>query len=499
MHTVTHAYTRLLIAALAALVFGSPVLAADQNALARDYLVQKVCADPGGKALPTDPYRCEAPNRLRPLAVGEALPYHKVEQTGAQRHDSYPVMTPAGAEIFVNPFDFKPFGVFNLWGDGYDIYLIREGWVSASETKDGGGFAQTFFTSGCKPYNGWAFFPTSALSASGASNGQATLPISGRYWEQDGENWPGRCPPSYGQGSLTTWDFIQGFPFGGTDPGTQKTIDTIRVVHGFETTPNFAQHGHLEVFYFTRLYGATRWEVWVPASQPVTAGNISCSAAQDQVSYRGMQFHRTACHDWTSITPAASGEPDQGWPIPDLNLLKNFHFGDGANGWNRTGSSTQGAQTNWSLRNSTLPLDYHFHQPQGEGVRYLAINCGGDCTPGQRIYQDVPLSSWTTSGPYTVAATVRTESGSGTLEIGVEQLDRSGKVLASGHIEGQTADHNDRKAGTDSEVLSSTYVAGDVPVNIAPGAATLRFYIAPRSPATFDIVDAWLMKREQQR
>ncbi|MGO9930503.1 MAG: hypothetical protein ACLPV8_01620 [Steroidobacteraceae bacterium] len=488
-----------LAAALAAAAFSAPALAADQAALAGDYLVQKVCADASGKALSTDPYRCESPNHLRPLSVGESLPYHKVDQAGVQRHDSYPAMTPGGSEIFVNPFDFKPFGIFNLWGDGYDIYLIRDGWVSASGTKDGGGFAVTFFTQGCKPYNGWAFFPISALSAAGGSSGQATLPISGRYWEQNGENWPGRCPPAYSLGSLTTWDFIAGFPFGGPDPQSKKIIDTIRVVHGFETTPSFAQHGHLEVFYFTRLYGATRWEVWVPASQGGTAANAQCTGAEDKVSYRGMQFRRTACHDWTGITPASSSEPDQAWPVPELNLLENFHFGEGVAHWNRSGASAKGSETNWSLRNSTLPLDFHFHQPKGEGVRYLAINCGGDCAPGQRIYQDVPLTSWTTSGSYTIAATLRTESGTGTIELGLEQIDRTGHVLSAAHFEGQASTRNERKTGADSEVLSSTYVASDVPVNIASGAAALRFYIAPRGTTTFDIVDAWLMKREQQQ
>lgn len=486
------------LALLATAVCGAPLRAADQAAMARDYLVQKVCAAPGGKALATDPYRCAAPNQLRALSAGEALPYHKVDQAGVQRHDSYPAMTPQGGEIFVNPFDFKPFGVFNLWGDGYDIYLIRDGWASASETKDGGGFSQTFFTQGCKPYNGWAFFPVAAVSAGGVSNGKATIPISGRYWEQDGETWPGRCPSGYGQGSLTTWDFIKGFPFGGTDAQSAKTIDTIRVVHGFESTANFAQHGHLEVFYFTRLYGATRWEVWAPASQGGATSKLECSGANDEVSYQGMQFRRMQCRDWTSITAASPGEPNQGWPIPDLNLLKNFHFGDGVAGWSRSGTSTKGSETNWSLRNSTLALDFRFHQPQGQGVRYLAINCGGDCTPGQRIYQDVPLSSWTTNGTYTLAATARTEGGKGSLEIGVEQLDRSGKVLSAAHFDAPVDERNERKTGADSAVLSSTYVAADLPLSIAPGAAALRFYIAPRSGATFDIVDTWLMKREQQ-
>jgi len=40
-------------------------------------------------------------------------------------------------------------------------------------------------------------------------------------------------------------------------------------IHGFEPNdiPGFKQHGHLEVFYFTKEYGITRWEVWTPIDQ----------------------------------------------------------------------------------------------------------------------------------------------------------------------------------------------------------------------------------------
>ena len=497
LHSLKSFVPLMMLAAAA--VSSNPVLAEDNNARARDYLVQKVCVDQSGKALPTDPFRCESPNHLRNLEVGEWLPYHKVDQAGVQRHDSYPAKTPDGAEIFVNPFDFAPFGIFNLWGDGYDIYLIREGWASASETKDGGGFAQTFYSTGCKPYNGWAFFPTSALSGGGFSSGSAKLPISGRYWEQDGESWPGKCPPSYGQGSLTTWELIKNFPFGGTDPQSIKTLDTIRVVHGLETTANFAQHGHLEVFYFTRLYGATRWEVWVvsaPGNAP--ANKLQCSGADDDISYQGMHFKRTQCRDWTVIAPSSRSEPNQAWPVPELNLLKNYHFGDGVANWNRSGTSAEGVQTNWSLRNSASQKDTHFRQDTGQGVRYLAVNCGGNCTKDQRIYQDVPLTTWMTSGTYALAATLRTESGNGTMEIGLEQLDRGGHVLSTAQFQGQVSEKNERIAGSDSEVLSSTYATSDVPVTIGPGTAALRFYISPKSGTTFDIVDTWLMKRQQQ-
>jgi hypothetical protein len=488
------------ITILVALTFSSPLIAQDKNGLARDYLVQKVCISSDGKVLQTDPYHCESPNRLRNLQVGEDLPYHKTDQKNAQRHDSYPVMAPNGVEIYVNPFDFAPFGVFNLWGDGYDIYQIRDGWVSASDTKDGGGFSTTFFGEGCKPYNGWSFFPTSALSANGLTNGSANIPIAGRYWEQNGEAWPGKCPTAYGKGSLTTWEFIKGFQFGGTSPDSIKTIDTIRVVHGLENTPTFAQKGHLEIFYFTQLYGVTRWEVWVVsgAQQGGAAANGPvCSGPADDISYQGMHFKRTQCRDWTVISPSSSSEPNTMWPVPELNLLKNFHFADATSNWNRTGKSSDGNSMNWSLRNSTQDKDIHFHQDTGQGVRYIAVNCGGDCTEGEQLYQDVPVTgSMGGADTYAVGATVKTEGGPGDIEIGLIQLDSSGKVLSTAKFPVTVSEKNERESAQGSVVLSSTYITSNAPIPLESGAKTLRFYLSPKSKTTFDVVDTWLMKRQ---
>src|SRR5437588_11645344 len=56
----------------------------------------------------------------------------------------------------------RPYGTFEAGdGDGYDLYSIHNGWVSVGGTRDGGGYSQTFWGSGCTDYNGWVFFPTS--------------------------------------------------------------------------------------------------------------------------------------------------------------------------------------------------------------------------------------------------------------------------------------------------------------------------------------------------
>src|SRR5438045_3510739 len=46
-----------------------------------------------------------------------------------------------------------------------------------------------------------------------------------------------------------------------------RSMDTLISYHGFQSSLNFLFRGNLEVFYFTREYGMTRWEVWTTISQ----------------------------------------------------------------------------------------------------------------------------------------------------------------------------------------------------------------------------------------
>src|SRR5947207_998956 len=58
----------------------------------------------------------------------------------------------------------RPYGTFEAGsGDGYDLYSIHNGWVSVGGTRDGGGYSQTLWGSGCTDYTGWMFFLTSLL------------------------------------------------------------------------------------------------------------------------------------------------------------------------------------------------------------------------------------------------------------------------------------------------------------------------------------------------
>jgi hypothetical protein len=85
----------------------------------------------GGEGL-VDPFACRDPDRLRPLRIGEALPYHHHDQPlpghsdGLQRKDSYPILDLHGRLLIVNPFDFEPFDRFKASGDGYESTTAAE-------------------------------------------------------------------------------------------------------------------------------------------------------------------------------------------------------------------------------------------------------------------------------------------------------------------------------------------------------------------------------------
>lgn len=476
-----------------------------QKNMPADYLVQEVCIDQSGKMLPIDPYSCPQGDTSRPLEIGEPLPYHKHDQPGPnhpdgyQQHDSYPVRDLGGSLLIVNPFDYEPFDRFKSWRDGYDIYLVKDGWVSAGETKDGGGFSTTFFGANCRPYDGWVFFPASVFES--PEPGRVEMPIHGNYWEQNGESWPGACPSSYQMHSLTTWDFVKGNSFGGVGGNPVKTLDTLRSVHGFSTNPQFLAHGHLEVFYFTRLYGVTRWEVWTPREQVDTDDKLRQRTADvatrcnntDDINYEGEQFVVTACRDWSAVTVSKALATPISWPIPDMNLLRNFHFGDDFASWKHM-DPTSGT-ISLSLKNSTAARDIKFVQAGGQGVRYTVLDCSGECSTGGMLYQDIPITAQTTSGTYTFGATTRFEgNGTGALKFSLSQLDSSGKVLSEKSFSANVTASNGHFTGADSVVLSSYFESTTVPVQIEPAAKFLRFGISPSTTGIFDIVDAWLLK-----
>jgi hypothetical protein len=320
------AWAACLAVASFASLFTSPALALSGDDAAYDYLVQKICVDRTGAEVSVDPYFCPAGDSLRPLRPGEPMPYHRHDQPMVQGHDSFPVTMPDGHEVVVNPFDYAPFGQFDEDRDGYDLTTVREGWASIIGTRTKKG-AATFFGAGCKPYNGWVLFPVSAFTGSNFQGGSVQMPIASVDWNVPGGTWPGPCPAHYITATWTTWEWLPGFKYGGVGREPTKTLDTIRSIHGFVDSEHFRDHGHLEAFYFTRLYGLTRWEGWATQSRFAASPELGNKASiadnactgPTEMTYRGIVFERISCRDWSAITVPGRPERPPVWPVPGLN------------------------------------------------------------------------------------------------------------------------------------------------------------------------------------
>lgn len=472
-----------------------------------DWLLKNVCADASNRPVAADPYYgCPAGTTERDIQIGEPLPYVNHDQPqaghpdGYQRRDSYPVLDKSGNPLAVNAMDFgydRPYGTFEAGdGDGYDLLTIRNGWASASETRDGGGYSQTFYGSGCTPYNGWVFFPTSFLqNLIPGSSGQTSVAIRDDYWEQSSQNWPGICNgfSSFDTSTITRWEFRPGFAFGGLNGAPVKTMDSIVSIHGYSNSPTFITNGALEVFYFTKQYGVTRWEAWAPAAQNRPPQQTPTCSGPNVMTYNGIPFTLVDCRDWSVTIVAAAPEAVPTWPVPDMNLLTNFHFTGSTNSWTKSGGRTIA-----TAQRSTTPNDTRF----GAGVSYLSFGCGGNvCQPNQRIYQDIPIAKITAGLAYDFAiSAVSHGAATGTLTVTLDQINNRGSILHSDSFVFNVPPAFRSYSDTNSVYLAATFEsATTTPVSILPGASALRFGIAPQTPAmTFDIVDAWVMPRGAQ-
>ena len=457
------------------------------------WLVKSVCTDVQNLVLPVDPYGGCPGARIRKIRSGDPLPYHNIEQMGYQQRDAYPLYDRVrGKTWIVATFDYWPFNRFNLFNgtDGYDVYHLQDGWAAIANTSDGGGYGQTFYGNGCTIGVGWAVFPPDFLK-----DGTAAIPIADTYWEQTGQSYPGPCPNHYSTDTLTSWKYQAGFQFGGINGNSTKTMDTVISYHGFRPGERFLRHGHLEIFYHTREYGITRWEVWTPSQQNQTPTK-ECNGPGTQ-TYQGVSFVVQFCHDWSRVT-LASAPTLPVWPIPNINLLAKPHFDAAiAPVWSSEGKSAAGNPIRWSVQNSTTHPDT---RASAIGVRYLRLDCDGGCGDGlaEAIYQDVPVSKFGDGGDYAFGINARTESDQGSIMVAVQQINRDGEVISTDSTAGAKILPDNGDAGhksaeeANSVYLSSAFIYNTVKITPRANTTAIRFLILPKSPQIFDVLDAWL-------
>lgn len=479
-----------------------------------DWLIEHVCTDAADQPIAVDPYAgCPAGSRERRLRLHDPMPYLRHDQPGKNgdhpdgfhRVDSHPMIDVHTRTVVAeNDFDFdyfEPYGPVHPGdGDGFDVYRIANGYATGGGTRDGGGYSQTFFGPDCRPYGGWVFFSVSFLrSLRTGATGRGIFPLRGVYWEQNGEPWPGNCQPGQGfsRDTLTTWEFAPAHPFGGVNGAVTKHIDAIVSTHGLPTRPGSRPQFHLERFYFTDLYGLTRWEAWVPSSDRVKASE-NC-AGDTEMTYEGVSFTLADCRDWSVVQLIDPPRPRWPWPYPEANLLRNWHFDrDGMAPWQRTEPTNgPGNIISWRQLISRARADLRLSQTN-VGVRYMQLSCGNEpCALEGAIYQDIPIASLPRSSAYDYGFSgVIDGTQNGTMAVRLSELDRNGKHLWSTSFNASVkTDYRGKRAADSVYNASSVFLETTPPVTLKPGAVALRLSLSPRTPALYDILDAWVMPR----
>lgn len=312
----------------------APSQSAAQSDPPTDYLIQMVCVDAADQAVFGDPAECL--DSRRKLRIGEPLPYHKVDVGGYQISDSYPIAGANGLSLgvqsyfFTDAFNLDPAFPNQVHYDpargGYNIMGADEDFVFFRGTSDPGAYWQPWWTPDCEA-RGWLLYPNDRRAfRSGNAPSPATFA-------------PGCDTSIRTNASTVEWRFIPDQPYvvDTAEPSRTRRLDTILVRH-FS-----AGYGSMETNYFTREYGATRWEAWRPG-EGLTPEFLRtrCPASTYQTRFHGKIFSMVDCRTWTTLVRPTGGawDPDgassqdptlRTFPVDPLytseNLLTNTHVG----------------------------------------------------------------------------------------------------------------------------------------------------------------------------
>jgi hypothetical protein len=434
----------LVLAFFSAIVIGS---ASAQSPL--DYLVQQVCVDGNNTPIAADPVTC--PNNRRPLLIGEALPYHKIDFTQIQYSDSFPVSDASGVSRAVQTYFYKsdlnindlfPNMVhFNPLAGGYNIIGANSSYVFFRGTFDQGGGWQPWWTPDCSA-EGWKLFPSTsaAFSYGGASSPAAFYPS---------------CPGLVTTGAATVeWN---------SHNVTYATGKTLHSIVDFFYAPGY---GAIEANYFTREYGVTRWEAWrLGNNQTPQYIKDQCPNSLYDAYLHGNNYYLADCHDWSTVTFSAAPWNPAGrspvnpaavvWPVDPLytsvNYLQNTYVGGPYSNF----GATQCLLGPWQRINHPTVLNWAWETTSG-----LPWTSNGNCTlifsvpaapAGEVLFQEqaIPLGS---SGSATYGALLwardYTSGPKPTARLQIFQADAGHNLLQTSSV---TVELNDRPTAFSGE------------------------------------------------
>ena len=433
--------TALTLIAASAIVL--PSAASAQNP--EDFLVQMVCVNSSNVPIFGDPVSC--PTSRRKLQIGEPLPYHKMDMGSDgiyyQISDSFPISSTDGVSRAVQTYFFQhtlgrdplfPDMVFQYQPEGgYNILGADSDWVFYRGTSDPSRYWSPWWNASCQS-KGWRVFPnnSSAFSYGNNTHGLATAP---------------NCSGSIATGNAhLAWTLYSNATFivDPSDPSKNKTLDTLAGYHfALDSSGNPSD---LEISFFTKEYGATRWEAWSQIGPADPVLTTRCPGWPYTASFFGSTYYMKDCRNWVTLIQPAGGtwDPDGRaamdsnvltWVVDPLytgtNYLVNTHMG---------GSPCSDAS--WNTINTPAPftLGWLSGTPWSTApncVRTFKVST----TPANAYYQKV--SALPASGtPYRFGLTLwgpNLGSGTSSVNVMIIQRDSDGVVVGQNTLKANVA------------------------------------------------------------
>lgn len=274
-----------------------------------DYVIQDVCVDGSGNPIVGDPATCPSHRNLR---IGEKIPYLRTDVDTANGNATYEAVwsfpVPSAGDMTLrimnaksNQGEFSSSYVFNfsLSRDGYDLMDTYGPNFSYIRTSDGGCFDQKISQSASERQNGWIAFP---------ETGGSGLSVHGIIITALSPNAPAGCGGA-GSGAEDVWN-----PPVPVTYESLKTLSTIVSYH-FAASDLTLKNNALERSFFTREYGFSRWEAWIPTSRcldPSFAGSPASRGHPEYCSPSAANYPlRGRCSP--GIIPATASWGNQSW------------------------------------------------------------------------------------------------------------------------------------------------------------------------------------------
>jgi hypothetical protein len=457
-----------------------------------DFLVQEVCADNSTNvAVYADPYSCPAGTTARKLALGEPLPYHKIDASSAQPQisDSFPTADRNGITTEIQTYYYPgggngqpldsdwtsgnvylaPYGGYNIIGtDGSNIFF-RGTW-------DGGSGWAPWWTSSCAAA-GWVLFPKTTISGFGYGTASSGT--------EDAPNCTGGTNTSNVEFNVGTITFDNGH--------------AIQAVYDFHWSDNnFNASTTAEANYFTQIYGVTRWEAW-SQTPGVSDAMANCPhAASYTATLHGSTYYMKNCRDWAQIAaqpatpwnPAGTADYDSTvltWPIDPLynstNILLNTHFQPTPVGMNPSSCDI----SNWNRSYTSPVLNWGWDTSAVAPMHGTTANPNYNCAlqfsvpsapNGDVVYQQQSIGA--AAGTFTYGTTLWSPGTTGQVYVAIIGRDGSGNVTDNTGFYANTG-NQPRTFGGSFSINSST--------------RTIFLAMYPQTAGVgFDFSGAWIAK-----